>query len=100
MLVSDLRLLTPDGYRELRANMHSQLLAEPFVLWSRFALAYQRFLNIENGNPFVSALLVLSMRGGEPLAIPVPVSARAARHHLRCRATAAGLVPGWRVRPA
>src|SRR5213595_2928821 len=79
MHVSDLHMLTSAEYCELRAKVHSQLLAEPFVLWYRFPRAYQRFLDLQNGNPFVPALLVLAIRAGEPLEIPAPVSARLSR---------------------
>jgi hypothetical protein len=49
---------------------------EPFPLWYRFPSWCEPFLSVENGDPFLPPLLVLAMKTGEPLAIPVPVDPR------------------------
>jgi hypothetical protein len=76
MHLSDVQLRDSSEYCELRAAVHSRMLAEPFPLWFRFPRDLRPHLNVENGNPFIPALLVLAMRAGESLTIPLPVSRR------------------------
>jgi hypothetical protein len=79
LIVSDIRLLTNADRCQLQASVNSDALDEPFLLWYRFPLGYEQFIRPENGNPFVSALLLPAMRAGEALAIEAPVSPKLLR---------------------
>ena len=48
----------------------------PFTLWYRFPDWCAPYLDGENGDPFLAALLPLAMQTGERLTIPAPVSPR------------------------
>jgi hypothetical protein len=52
---------------------------EPFLLWYRFPGWCRPYLNEENGDPFLAALLVPAMMSGERLAIDAPISRRLLR---------------------
>ncbi|MDQ7841257.1 MAG: hypothetical protein RDU83_09555 [bacterium] len=64
---------------ELRALVQSSMLEQPFLLWYRFPAALKPFLDPENGDPFLAALLAPAMRAGEPLTIHAAVSPRLLR---------------------
>jgi hypothetical protein len=64
---------------ELRATVTSSALATPFELWFRTPSHLGRFVDPSAGDALVPALLLPAMKVGEPLEIPVPISARLAR---------------------
>jgi hypothetical protein len=82
MRVSDVEVTTTADSCELRGQVASDRdpdhddWFEPFMLWYRFPLWCTPFLRVDNGDPFLSALLVPAMRTGEDLSIPAPVSPR------------------------
>lgn len=79
MLISDVKLLSREGYCELQAQIKSDALNEPFLLQYRFPMEFKRFINPESGNSFLAALLLPAMRAGEPLEIRAPVSPKLLR---------------------
>jgi hypothetical protein len=75
MQVSDIRVVQRGDEYELQARVRSEANSfDPFVLWYRVPCRYGKFLDLENGDPFVAALLLPAMATGETLKIPVPVS--------------------------
>ena len=82
MRVSDIRVLATGDGCELRGRVTSEVKPdaadwfEPFILWYRFPAWCLPFLNPENGDPFLAALLLPAMRTEERLLIPAPVSTR------------------------
>jgi len=59
---------------QLQARIQSDKLASPFLLWYRFPSGFEKYLNIQNGNPFLAALLVIAMQTGETLEVAASVS--------------------------
>jgi hypothetical protein len=82
MRVSEIEVIATDDYAELRARVTSDRAPDdgdrfaPFTLWYRFPPWCHPYLDPDNGDPFLAALLVPAMMGGERLAIPAPVSPR------------------------
>ncbi len=82
MRVSDIEIRASTDYCELRAWVASEREInhddwfEPFALWYRFPPWCVPFLSVDNGDPFLSALLVPAMRTDERLVIPAPISPR------------------------
>jgi hypothetical protein len=82
MHVSDLQINPLDDACQLQARVESDrepgdaFWFAPFDLWYRFPAWCQSFLSMENGDPFLAALLLPAMSTGERLAIPTPVSSR------------------------
>jgi 2-polyprenyl-3-methyl-5-hydroxy-6-metoxy-1,4-benzoquinol methylase len=66
-------------YCELRANVETNSIKEPFHLWYRLPAQEKDFIDTENGDPFVAAMLLPAMKAGEPLQVTVPVSQRMLR---------------------
>ncbi len=85
MRVTRIEVLAGESSCRLQALVESDLdpdepdWFEPFPLWYRFPAWCQPFLSVDNGDPFLAALLVPAMRNGEPLAISAPVSAKLLR---------------------
>ena len=78
MKVSNIDLTTCGESLELRAQVSSATLKEPFLLWYRFPAEMSCFISANSGNPFLTALLLPAMKAGEPLEIPAPISPRLA----------------------
>ncbi len=76
MHVSDIDLHFGQGICELRAQVHSRALREPFWLWYRFPEIVSQFIGASFGNLLTVALLLPAMKAGEPLEVPTPVSPR------------------------
>lgn len=82
MRVSTIEIIELDDGCQLQALVESDIdpgdarWLEPFVLWYRFPAWCRPFLNAENGDPFLAALLVGAMRTEERLAIAAPISPR------------------------
>ena len=74
MFVTDIKLVESSDYCELQATVNSKALDEPFNLWYKFPTTCKNYLGVENGDPFLAALLLPAMRTGEGLDIPTPVS--------------------------
>ena len=64
---------------ELRATVTSSALPAPFELWFRTPSRLGHHVDPGAGDALVPALLLPAMKVGEPLEIPVPISARLAR---------------------
>jgi hypothetical protein len=75
IVVSDIKLLDVSDGCQLQARIQSAAFADPFLLWYRFPSVLKRYLNVQNGNPFLAALLVVAMQTGEALEVAAPVSA-------------------------
>jgi hypothetical protein len=82
MRVSEIEVTSTADSCELRGYVSSDRdpdhddWFEPFALWYRFPPWCAPFLSVDNGDPFLSALLVPAMRTGEDLDISAPVSPR------------------------
>jgi hypothetical protein len=82
MRVLEIELEHTDDYSELRARVESDRAPDdgdrfaPFTLWYRFPSWCRDYLDPDNGDPFLAALLVPAMMTGERLTIPAPVSLR------------------------
>lgn len=74
MLVSNIKLNTKEDTCEIQGEVSSSAFKKPFVLWWRFPKACENFLDPNNGDPFVAALLIIAMRVGETLEIQAPIS--------------------------
>jgi hypothetical protein len=74
VIVSDIEVTSSQDYCELRAQIQSHAARKPFLL--RFCLppAMKEFLDPENGDPFLAAVLLPAMRANETVDIPVAVS--------------------------
>jgi hypothetical protein len=79
VLVTGIEVADARDEVELRALVQSGMLEQPFLLWYRFPAALRPFLDPENGDPFLAALLAPAMRAGEPLTIHAAVSPRLLR---------------------
>lgn len=79
VLVTRIEVADAGNEVELRAQVHSSMLEQPFLLWYRFPAALRPFLDPENGDPFLAALLAPAMKAGEPLTIHAAVSPRLLR---------------------
>lgn len=79
MLVTGIEIADARDEVELRALVQSDMLEQPFLLWYRFPAALRSFLDPDNGDPFLAALLTLAMKAGEPLMIHASVSPRLLR---------------------
>ena len=75
MEVTKIEKISTRRFCEVRATITSETFEEPFILWYRFPRWIRKFINVTNGTPFLAALLLPSMRTGEPLKISYPVSA-------------------------
>jgi hypothetical protein len=75
IVVSEIKLLDVSDGCQLQARIQSAAFADPFLLWYRFPSVLKRYLNVQNGNPFLAALLVVAMQTGEALEVAAPVSA-------------------------
>jgi hypothetical protein len=64
------------GWCELQAQIKSGAARKPFLLRYCFPETMREFLSVENGDPFLAALLLPAMKVGETLEIPAPVSER------------------------
>jgi hypothetical protein len=82
MRVFDIQVLPGEDYCELQARVESDAPPEhhawfaPFTLWYRFPARYLPYLDVNNGDPFLAALLFPAMRLDERLHISVPISPR------------------------
>ncbi|MDI6773265.1 MAG: hypothetical protein QME77_11865 [bacterium] len=76
MLAERIELVESHESVELRAHVRSARLREPFLLWYRFPAEMRPYLSVENGDPFLAAMLPLAMRVGEPVRLDVGVSPR------------------------
>jgi hypothetical protein len=80
--VSEIRIAVGAETCELRGWVESDASPDetdwfaPFPLWWRFPARCAPFLRVDNGDPWLAALLVLAMQTGEDLTIPAPVSPR------------------------
>src|SRR5581483_972667 len=80
MRVSDIAVVSRADGCELRAWVESEADPNgeawfaPFPLWLRFPAWRRDFLNPDDGDPFLAALLVPAMTTGERLALPAPLS--------------------------
>jgi len=82
MRVSDIQVVSVAAGCELRARVaceteqapYAERVIEPFDLWYRFPAWCRDYLRPDNGDPFLTALLVPAMTLGEALEIPAPVS--------------------------
>jgi hypothetical protein len=85
MRVSEIQLIDAGDACQVQARVTSDRDATdgdwfaPFTLWFRFPDWCRPFLQTENGDPFLAALLVPAMMSGERLVIPAPVSPRLLR---------------------
>lgn len=85
MRVSEIQLINADDACQVQARVASDRDAAdgdwfaPFTLWFRFPAWCRPFLQADNGDPFLAALLVPAMMSGERLVIPAPVSPRLLR---------------------
>jgi hypothetical protein len=85
MRVSEIEVIPGHAYCELRASVESELAPDaygwflPFTLWYRFPPWCEPFLDRDNGDPFLAALMLPAMAAGERLAIPAPISPRLLR---------------------
>jgi 2-polyprenyl-3-methyl-5-hydroxy-6-metoxy-1,4-benzoquinol methylase len=78
-LVSNIESFTNGNYCELRAKIETDSLKKPFHLWYRFPAQQKDFIDTQNGDPFVAAMLLPAMKVGEPLQVTVPVSQKLLR---------------------
>jgi hypothetical protein len=84
--VTDVQIVPGDVYCELRAWVESEHTPDElgwfasFPLWFRFPPWCEPFLDPDNGDPFLAALLFPAMLTDERLALPVPVSPLLRRH--------------------
>jgi hypothetical protein len=80
MRISDIEIIPTGSACQLQARVESDREEdhdewfEAFVLWLRFPAWCRPFLTVDNGDPFVAALLVAAMRTSERLSVPAPVS--------------------------
>jgi hypothetical protein len=74
VLVSNIQIVTTGAHAELRAEVRSAALGQPFLLWYRVPSAHRALLNPGRGDPFIPALLLAAMRAAEPLEVRAPVS--------------------------
>jgi hypothetical protein len=76
--VTDITIDASDHGATLRADVHLDTHwvwgEEPFNLWFRYPPEYVDYLAVDNGDPFVAALLAVAMRLGEDLVIEAGVS--------------------------
>ena len=82
MRVSDIAILDLPEACQLQARVtcerhenHDEWF-DAFDLWFRFPAWCRPYLSVDNGDPFVAALLVAAMRTGERLVLPAPISPR------------------------
>jgi hypothetical protein len=80
MRVSDVEIVDGEDGCRLQARVtserdqdHDEWFA-PFDLWFQYPEWCRPYLRVENGDPFVAALLVAAMRTSEQLSVPAPVS--------------------------
>jgi len=76
MLVSNVESIERDNYCELRARIETNSLRKTFELFYRVSRDHLEFMDTNNGDPFVAAMLLPAMRLGEPLHVSIPVSER------------------------
>ncbi len=74
MRASNLRLITGADGCELRADVTSPSLEQPFSLWYRFPSHFADLLDPRAGDSLMAALLLPAMCTGETLEIEAPVS--------------------------
>lgn len=74
IVVSDISMLDVSDGCQLQARVQSDSLESPFQLWYRFPSGFKKYLNDQNGNPFLAGLLVIAMKTGETLEVAAPVS--------------------------
>ncbi|MGA2628287.1 MAG: class I SAM-dependent methyltransferase [Candidatus Bathyarchaeia archaeon] len=78
-MVSNIDSFTNGNYCELRAKIETNSLKKPFHLWYRFPAQQKDFIDTQNGDPFVAAMLLPAMKVGEPLQVTIPVSQKLLR---------------------
>ena len=74
MLVSEVKIITSGASCELQASVRSDATGKPFLLRYLFPPGYERFISVENGDPFLAALLLPAMKSHEPLEIAASIS--------------------------
>lgn len=83
MLVREIRVVDENDCCELKARIDFQTDwvwdGEPFFVWYRFPRSCRPYLDDQNGDPFLAALLAPAMVLGEDLQIEAPVSPRLMR---------------------
>jgi hypothetical protein len=76
VIVSDIRVSSFKDWCELQAQVKSDHARKPFLLRYCYPRKLQEFLAVENGDPFLPAVLLPAMRTGETVEIPGYVSPR------------------------
>ncbi|MBA2598242.1 MAG: hypothetical protein H0V00_16590 [Chloroflexia bacterium] len=82
MRVSNIAIVELPGACQVQARVLSERQEDhdewfpPFDLWFRFPAWCRSYMTLENGDPFVAALLVAAMRTSERLVVAAPVSPR------------------------
>jgi len=79
VIVSDIKVTSSKGYCELQAQVKSDTARKPFLLRYCFLSGVEEFLNRENGDPFLAAVLLPAMKANETVEIPTSVSPRLLR---------------------
>ena len=82
MRVSNIAIVELPGACQVQARVLSERQEDhdewfpPFDLWFRFPAWCRSYMTLENGDPFVAALLVAAMRTSERLVVAATVSPR------------------------
>lgn len=79
MIVSDIKVISLKERCELQARVKSDHARKPFLLRYCYPREVREFLAVENGDPFLPAILLPAMRTGETVEIPGYVSPRLLR---------------------
>jgi hypothetical protein len=79
VIVSDIRVSSFKDWCELQARVKSDHARKPFLLRYCYPRELQEFLMVENGDPFLAAVLLPAMRTGETVEISGYVSPRLLR---------------------
>jgi len=72
--VSNVTTISFPTWCEIQAQIESNAFNKPFLIRYYFPPSLQKSVDVQNGDPFVPALLLLAMRLGEQLEINSPVS--------------------------
>jgi hypothetical protein len=79
MQVSNISLVTGQDDCQLQAQVRTGQSDQPFLLWFCYPAEWAQYVDINNGDPFVTALLMPAMQLGETIEIPLAISSRLAR---------------------
>lgn len=75
MKVSDIKIINQQEYCQLQAQVDMNSLGgKSFLLWYRFPVKYERFIDASCADAFLPAVLLPAMVTGEHLEIEAPVS--------------------------